>query len=108
MTAWRQTAADLASHRLLAAALAGTGVVLGVAVAIFTSDIVIGVAAAVAFIVAFARHSQVVDPSYRPACGPPRSRVKTIQPGPHGRHSPGTCPFFPAILEDHPAAGLTK
>ena len=52
MTAWRQTTANVASHRLLATALAGTGVVLGVAVGVFTSDVILGVAAGAAFMVA--------------------------------------------------------
>ncbi len=52
MTAWRQTTANVASHRLLATALAGTGVVLGVAVGVFTSDVILGIAAGAAFMVA--------------------------------------------------------
>lgn len=52
MAAWKQMTTDVASHRLLAAVLMGAGVVLGVVLALFTRDVIISVAAGVAFIVA--------------------------------------------------------
>jgi ABC-2 type transport system permease protein len=50
---WTRTATpgtDLAGHRMVMAALTGAGVVLGVAVAVFTHDVIIGVTAGAGFI----------------------------------------------------------
>lgn len=44
------TTTDLASHRLLITVLTGTGVALGIVVAILTSDVIIGVIAGTVFI----------------------------------------------------------
>ena len=44
------TGADLAGHRIATAVTAGAGVVLGVAVAVFTHDVIIGVTAGAGFI----------------------------------------------------------
>ena len=41
---------DLAGHRMLITVLTGAGVVLGVAVAVFTHDVIIGVTAGAGFI----------------------------------------------------------
>jgi len=50
---WTKTATpetDLAGHRMVIAALSGAGVVLGVAVAVFMHDVIIGVTAGAGFI----------------------------------------------------------
>jgi ABC-2 type transport system permease protein len=44
------TRTDLTSHRVLMTVLIGTGVVLGVAVGVFTSDVILGVIAGAGFI----------------------------------------------------------
>jgi ABC-2 type transport system permease protein len=44
------TGSDLARHRMLITVLTGIGVVVGVAVAVFTADVIIGVAAGAGFI----------------------------------------------------------
>jgi hypothetical protein len=44
------TGSDLTRHRWLITILTGTGVVVGVAVAVFTADVIIGVAAGASFI----------------------------------------------------------
>lgn len=47
------TRTDLTSHRLLITVIVGIGVVLGVAVAVFTSDVILGVFAGAGFIASF-------------------------------------------------------
>ena len=44
------TRTDLTSHRLLITVLTGVGIALGVAVAVLTSDVIIGVIAGAGFI----------------------------------------------------------
>ncbi len=44
------TSTDLTSHRLLITVLTGTGVALGVAIGIVTSDVILGVIAGAGFI----------------------------------------------------------
>ena len=44
------TRTDLSSHRLLMTTLTGVGVALGVAVAVLTSDVILGVIAGAGFI----------------------------------------------------------
>jgi ABC-type dipeptide/oligopeptide/nickel transport system permease subunit len=46
------TGSDPAGHRVLITVLTGIGVAVGVAVAVFTSDVIIGVAAGAGFIAA--------------------------------------------------------
>jgi hypothetical protein len=44
------TGSDLTRHRVLVTVLTGIGVVVGVAVAVFTADVIIGIAAGAGFI----------------------------------------------------------
>jgi hypothetical protein len=61
------TGSELTRHRVLITILTGTGVVVGVAVAVFTADVIIGVAAGAGFI---ALANQMVRLWTRPT-GPP-------------------------------------
>jgi hypothetical protein len=58
---------DLTSHRLLITVLVGIGVVLGVAVAVFTSDAILGVFAGAGFIAS-------IQPAELPDGGSPIAR----------------------------------
>jgi hypothetical protein len=61
------TRTDLTSHRLLITVLVGIGVVLGVAVAVFTSDAILGVLAGAGFIAS-------IQPAELPDGGSPIAR----------------------------------